>query len=98
LELDQLFRRPALLRPYVGDLANRISVYGVDAICGPVTGGALLAGMIADRLQLEFLFAERRVSERTAIFTVDFRMGTALAEPVRARPVAGVDGAVSAGS
>ena len=98
LELDQLFRRPALLRPYVGDLANRIAVYRVDAICGPLTGGALLAGMIADRLQLEFLFAERRVSERTDLFPVDYRIATALREQVRARRVAVVDDAISAGS
>jgi len=86
------------LRAYVADLANRISVYRVDAICGPLTGGALLAGMIADRLQLEFLFAERRVSERTDLFPVDYRIATALREQVRARRVAVVDDAISAGS
>ena len=86
------------MRPYVGDLANRIAVYRVDAICGPLTGGALLAGMIADRLQLEFLFAERRVSERTGLFPVDYRIARALREQVRGRRVAIVDDAISVGS
>jgi orotate phosphoribosyltransferase len=86
------------LRPFVHELANRISGYGVDAICGPLTGGALLAGMIADRLQLELLFAERRVSERAGPFPVDYRIATALRDRVKGRRVAIVDDAVSAGS
>jgi orotate phosphoribosyltransferase len=86
------------LRPFAGELANRISGYGVDAICGPLTGGALLAGMIADRLELEFLFAERRVSGRTGLFPVDYRIATALRDQVKGRRVAIVDDAVSAGS
>jgi orotate phosphoribosyltransferase len=86
------------LRPFAGDLANRISGYGVDAICGPLTGGALLAGMIADRLELELLFAERRVSGRTGLFPVDYRIATALRDQVKGRRVAIVDDAVSAGS
>jgi len=86
------------LRPFVGDLASLISGYGVDAICGPLTGGALLAGMIADRLELELLFAERRVTDRAGLFPVDYRIATALRDHVKGRRVAIVDDAVSAGS
>ena len=87
-----------MLRPFADDLANRISGYGVDAICGPLTGGALLAGMIAERLELEFLFAERRVTGRAGIFPVDYRIAAALRDQVKGRRVAIVDDAVSAGS
>jgi len=86
------------LRPFAGDLANRISGYGADAICGPLTGGALLAWMIADQLGLEFLFAERRVSGRAGLFPVDYLIATALRGQVKGRRVAIVDDAVSAGS
>src|SRR5438067_2286641 len=54
--------------------------------------------MIADRLELEFLFAERRVSERTDLFPVDYRIARALREQVRGRRVAIVDDAIGAGS
>ena len=87
-----------MLRPFAVALANRTSSYGVDAICGPLTGGALLASMIADRLELEFLFAERRVSGRAGLFPVDYRIATALRNQATGRRVAIVDDAVSAGS
>ena len=43
LDLDALFLRPARLRPYVDWLAERLQGHGVDAVCGPLEGGALLA-------------------------------------------------------
>ena len=87
-----------MLRPFAGELANRISGYGVDAVCGPLTGGALLAAMLADRLELQVLFAERRVSERAGLFPVDYRIATSLRGKVKGRRLAIVDDAISAGS
>src|SRR6185369_5705277 len=43
LDLDALFLRPARLRPYVDWLAERLRGHGVDAVCGPLEGGAFLA-------------------------------------------------------
>ena len=55
LDLDALFLRPARLRPYVDWLAERLRGHDVDAVCGPLEGGALLAYAVADRLGVAFL-------------------------------------------
>jgi orotate phosphoribosyltransferase len=47
LDLDALLLRPSLLRPYVGWLAERLKGHSVDAVCGPLEGGAFLAGQHA---------------------------------------------------
>jgi hypothetical protein len=59
LDLDALFLRPALLRPYVRTLADRLRGHSVDAVCGPMEGGAFLAQAIADHLSAAFLPAAR---------------------------------------
>jgi orotate phosphoribosyltransferase len=55
LDLDALFLRPALLRPYVGLLAERLRKHRVDAVCGPMEGGAFLAYALAERMGVAFL-------------------------------------------
>jgi orotate phosphoribosyltransferase len=55
LDLDALFMRPSLLRPHIGMLAERLREHRIDAVCGPMEGGALLAWAIADRLGVAFL-------------------------------------------
>jgi orotate phosphoribosyltransferase len=59
LDLDALFLRPALLRPHVRWLADRLAEHQVDAVCGPLDGGAFLAQAIADILGSAFLAAHR---------------------------------------
>ena len=59
LDLDALFLRPARLRPYVDWLAERLRGHDVDAVCGPLEGGALLAYAVADRLGIAFLAGYR---------------------------------------
>lgn len=61
LDLDALFLRPALLRPHVRWLADRLREHQVDAVCGPLEGGAFLAQALADLLETAFL-AARRIS------------------------------------
>ncbi len=55
LDLDALFLRPARLAPYVGWLADRLREHQVDAVCGPLDGGAFLALALATRLEVAFL-------------------------------------------
>jgi orotate phosphoribosyltransferase len=64
LDLDALFLRPALLRPHVRCLADRLQRHQVDAVCGPMEGGAFLAQALADRLGTAFLAAHRAPSTR----------------------------------
>ena len=98
LELDQLFRRPALLRPFVAVLTEKISRHPIDVVCGPLAGGAFLAEMIATELSMEFAFAERIISDRVGMFPVDYRVAPALRASMRGKRVAVVDDAISAGS
>jgi orotate phosphoribosyltransferase len=62
LDLDALFLRPALLRPHVRWLADRVLEHRPDAVCGPMEGGAFLALAIADVLGTAFLPAYRAVT------------------------------------
>lgn len=98
LELDQLYRRPAALRPFVAKLAHKISGHRVECVCGPLTGGAFLAEMIAADLGVDFVFAERIVTDRAGFYPVDYRIAAALRETIRGKRVALVDDAISAGS
>jgi orotate phosphoribosyltransferase len=59
LDLDALFLRPRLLRPHVALLAERLGQHRIDAVCGPLEGGAFLACSLADRLDAAFLPAYR---------------------------------------
>jgi len=98
LELDQLFRRPAPLRPFIDELAGRIAAHGVDVVCGPLTGGAFLAALLAAALGVEFAFSERVMSDRAGLFPIDYRIAPALRATIRGHRVAIVDDAISAGS
>jgi orotate phosphoribosyltransferase len=60
LDTDALFLRPALLRPHVRWVSDRLLEYQVDAVCGPMEGGAFLAQAIADVLGSAFVPAHRR--------------------------------------
>jgi orotate phosphoribosyltransferase len=59
LDLDALFRKPALLRPHIRWLAGQLSGHHADAVCGPMEGGAFLALALADILDVAFLPAVR---------------------------------------
>lgn len=59
LDLDAMFLRPALLRPHIRGLADRLRAHRVDAVCGPMEGGAFLALAVADLLGAAFLPASR---------------------------------------
>ena len=50
LDLDALFLRPARLRPYVQWVSARLDAHQIDAVCGPLEGGAFLALAVADVL------------------------------------------------
>ncbi|HMD95388.1 MAG TPA: hypothetical protein VKG80_22375 [Trebonia sp.] len=63
LDLDALFLRPALLRPWIRELAGHLRGHRVDAVCGPMEGGAFLALAIAGILGTAFLPAYRASGE-----------------------------------
>ena len=57
--LDALFTQPQRLRPFVMALARRLAPHRLDAVCGPMTGGAKLAAGIAAELGCGYFFTER---------------------------------------
>lgn len=97
-ELDSLFDHPGELRPFVSDLARRISSHGVDAVCGPMTGGAKLARMIASELRIESFAAKRFETKASGLFPVRYQLPDDQRERARGTSVAIVDDAISAGS
>jgi orotate phosphoribosyltransferase len=98
-ELGSLFDDLATVRPFVAELARRLSSHRPDAVCGPVTGGAKLAEMIATELGIDALVAERfETPGATGLFPVSYRIAEAQRSKARARRIAIVDDAISAGS
>jgi orotate phosphoribosyltransferase len=104
LDLDALFLRPQGLQQFVGELANRLSTghIRIQAICGPLTGGAFLAQMIAAALGVEFYYAERIAPQQPLphdrLFSVAYRVPAALRGRIRGKNVVVVDDVVNAGS
>lgn len=94
LDLDALFLRPVALRPFTNELARRLGGHGVEAVVGPLVGGAFVAEMVATELEVRFAFAERR----TGTDGVTYVIPDAFHDHLRGCAVAIVDDAINAGS
>jgi orotate phosphoribosyltransferase len=92
LDLDALLLRPSLLRGQVRWLAARLREHSVDAVCGPLEGGAFLAYAVADLLGVAFLAGYRRPGE-----TAGYRL-PAVPGGIGGWRVGVVDDAVNAGT
>lgn len=86
LDLERLFIEPAMLRPFVEKLAGKLSAHRPDLICGPMTGGALLAELIADHLGTRFAFAQRTIDNGRAQYSIPKSLRDVLND-VGCRPV-----------
>jgi orotate phosphoribosyltransferase len=99
LDLDLLFLRPNLIRPFVAELAKKVAHYQVAAVCGPLVGGALLAQMVAAELDVEFYYTERFVRPQTdSLYPVEYRLPAGLRRPIHGKDVLILDDVISAGS
>ena len=99
LDLDTLFAEPRRVMPFVTALVDRLRPYDVDAVCGPMLGGAFLAQLVAGALDVEFCFTERHEpADDGAMFAVQYRLRPAFHARVAGRRVAMVDDVMSAGS
>jgi len=88
LDLDTLFLRPRELMPFVHELAGRLDRHDIEAIVGPLIGGAFVAQAVAAELGTAFAFAE----------DVTYRIPEAFHRPLAGKRVAIVDDAINAGS
>src|SRR5690349_18977239 len=97
LDLERLFVRPARLAPCAAELAARLAPHRVEAVCGPFSGGAFLAQLIATTLNADCYYAER-LPVGGSPHSITYRVPTALRADLRGRRVAAVDDAINAGS
>jgi len=99
LEIPRLYLRPGRVRPLAAALARRLAAHGVEAVCGPLVEGALLAQMVAEELAAEFSFAEGFARPKgEGGYPVGYRIPVAVRAFVRDKRVAVVDDVINAGS
>jgi orotate phosphoribosyltransferase len=100
LDIEPIFLRPADLRGIVKELAKRISRHNAEALCGPLTGGAFVAQMVANQLDLEFYYSERvaRQQNNNALYSTQYRIPDALRGKINGKRVVIVDDVINAGS
>ena len=96
-DLDALFAVPRRIDPFVSQLTEALRPYDVAAVCGPLLGGAFLAQLVAQALDVEFCFTER-VMPRGASGLYQARYRLPRAFTVRGVRIAMVDDVMSAGS
>ena len=94
LDLDRLLIDAGRTRELSVELAKEVRGCRPEVVCGPMTGGAFVAQLIAAELGAGFVFAERIVAKDA----VAYRMPDTLGRAVRGRRVLLVDDAVNAGS
>src|SRR5260370_10557080 len=99
LEADRLLQRPTALRPLAIALSQRLRRHGFEVVCGPLTGGAFLAQMVAEECAVVFAFAERFAPPPSdALYQVRYRIPDALRDGLRGATVAIVNDVTNAGS
>jgi orotate phosphoribosyltransferase len=99
LDLDTLFLDPLLLQPGIEELARRLEPHGPEGVCGPATGGAYLALLIARHLGIRFFWTEPSPASRPARDDAPvYRLPDSLKDHLSGRRVALVDDAINAGS
>src|SRR5258705_8910249 len=73
-DLDALFAVPGRIGPFVSQLTESLRPYGVTAVCGPLLGGAFLAQLVAQALEVEFCFTQRVLPrEATGLYQASYR-------------------------
>lgn len=98
-DLAGLFVDSRAIEPSVAMLADRLRGLDVQAVCGPLVGGAFLAQLLAQALGVDFFYAESRASDASkGLFTATYALPASQARRAAGRRVAIVDDAVSAGS
>jgi orotate phosphoribosyltransferase len=99
LDLDALFLRPSVVAPYARQLAERIAHYSVDVVCGPWSGGAFLAQMIAEQLDLSFVYSQPTGdTSASQLYTRAYSIPTAFEPHLDGKRIAVVDDVINAGS
>jgi orotate phosphoribosyltransferase len=101
LELESLFMEPARTARFAAELARRLRPAEVEAVCGPLVGGALLAQAVAAHLDAAFFYAEPGSPPEHpggGLYAVRYHVPQAMRARAAGRAVAIVDDVANAGS
>jgi orotate phosphoribosyltransferase len=99
LDLDQLFLRPAALQPFARQLADRLAQYRLNAVCGPLVGGAFIAQMVAIELNIEFYYTEKTVPPQpTGLYPFAYRIPVSVLQLLQEKRIGIIDDVINAGS
>jgi orotate phosphoribosyltransferase len=99
LDLDSLFLRPTRLRRFTAALALRFGDLAIEAVCGPLVGGAYLAQAVAAELDVEFYHTERvATTDGNDLHSANYRLPDTHRPRIAGKKVAIVDDAINAGS
>ena len=97
-DLEAAFVDQTALDPFVTKLAQSLRRHEVEAVCGPLTGGALLALLIARLLGSEFYFTMPAPPETGGALGARYRLPPATGHRLLGKRVALVDDVMSTGS
>jgi orotate phosphoribosyltransferase len=109
-ELDAAFVDQTALDPLVTQLAQTLRRYDIEAVCGPLNGGAFLAQLLARLLGAEFYFtvgqanrptgeqANRPMGGQAAMFRARYVLPAGSGDRVLGKRTAIVDDVMSTGS
>jgi orotate phosphoribosyltransferase len=99
MDLEALFLEPKRIEPMAETLAERLAPHHVEVVCGPLTEGAFLALMVAQKLAVPFTYSERyENSDAACLYPYGYRLPRALQRHVRGKRVAIVNDVINAGS
>ena len=95
LDLDAIFADPRFTNIRAQTLVEMIGPFAPDVVCGPMTGGALLAQFVALHCGCGFAWTERVVASEGS---VRYELPRGQIEVVEGRTVVIVDDVINAGS
>jgi len=99
LDIPPAYLRPQRLRLFAAELARQIAAHDVEAVCGPLVEGALLAQMVAEELGTEFYFAEQFARPfADSLFPIGYRIPEPLRGALSGKRVVVVDDVINAAS
>lgn len=97
-DLDIAFVDPKALDPFVSQLAQSLRRHDIEAVCGPLTGGAFVAQLLARLLGCECYFTAPAAPSGEGTFTARYQLPPATGHRLLGKRVALVDDVMSAGS
>jgi orotate phosphoribosyltransferase len=97
-DLDAVFVDQSAIDPFVTQLAQSLRRHDIEAVCGPLTGGAFLAQLLARLLGGEFYAAAPAPPEGKGEFSARYQFPAGIGHRLLGKRVAIVDDVMSAGS